>query len=37
MKEESIQQLYKDELPKIEEDREEDDPPKETIEQDDEY
>jgi hypothetical protein len=32
MKEESTQQLYKDKLPKIEEDREEEDTPKETIE-----
>jgi hypothetical protein len=37
MKEESTQQLYKDEQPKIEEDREEEDTPKETIEQDDKY
>jgi hypothetical protein len=37
MKEESTQQLYKDELPKIEEDREEEDTPKETIEHKDEY
>jgi hypothetical protein len=37
MKEESTQQLYEDELPKIEEDREEEDTPKETIKHDNEY
>ncbi len=37
MKEESTQQLYKDELPKIEEGREEEDTPKETIKHDDKY
>ena len=37
MKEESTQLLYKDELPKIEEDREEEDTPKETIKHDNKY
>jgi hypothetical protein len=37
MKEESTQQLYKDKLPKIEEDREEEDTPEEAIEHNDEY
>jgi hypothetical protein len=37
MKEESTQRLYKDELPKIEEDREEEDTLEETIEHDDKY
>ncbi len=37
MKEESTQRLYKDKLPKIEEDREEEDTPKEAIEHDAKY
>jgi hypothetical protein len=37
MKEESTQRLYKDKLPKIEEDREEEDTPKEAIEHDNKY
>jgi hypothetical protein len=37
MKEESTQQLYEDKLPKIEEDRVEEDTPKGTIKHDDEY
>jgi hypothetical protein len=37
MKDESTQRLYEDKLPKIEEDREEEDTPEEAIEHDDEY
>ncbi len=37
MKEESTQQLYEDKLPKIEEDRVEEDTPEKTIKHDDEY
>ncbi len=37
MIEESTQRLYKDELPKIEEDREEEDTPEETIEHNNKY
>jgi hypothetical protein len=37
MKEESTQRLYKDKLPKIKEDREEEDTPEEAIEHDNEY
>jgi hypothetical protein len=37
IKEESTQRLYEDKLPKIEEDREEEDTLEEAVEQDEEY